>query len=72
MIRTLRGLVTIILASEVLTELAVILAAANDAGQGMRLAGLGSLLLFVGVTFVGTVPINNAVLDWIPKATPAN
>jgi len=38
----------------------------------LRLCGIAMLLLWLGVTFGGTVPINSSALEWQPEKPPAN
>jgi uncharacterized membrane protein len=42
----------------------------NGARFVMHGAGLVALAVFIGVTLLGTVPINRAALDWDPAAPP--
>jgi len=39
-------------------------------GFDLRCVGMLALLVFIGVTLGGTVPINKAALDWNPDAPP--
>ncbi|MEO8609869.1 MAG: anthrone oxygenase family protein [Chloroflexota bacterium] len=56
----------------VLSGISAILVNGSDGGFGLRLAGLLALIAFIVVTLKGTVPINQAALDWNPAAPPAN
>ncbi|WP_079413131.1 DUF1772 domain-containing protein [Paenibacillus ferrarius] len=38
----------------------------------LRLSGIVMLVIWLGVTFGGTVPINSAALEWRPEAPPNN
>ncbi|MCU6795623.1 DUF1772 domain-containing protein [Paenibacillus sp. WQ 127069] len=38
----------------------------------LRLLGIMMLIIWLGVTFIGTVPINSAALEWRPEAPPSN
>jgi uncharacterized membrane protein len=67
LIRTLRVLVPAIALPAFVVG--VIVAVAEGAVFGW--AGAGALLVWVLATFLGTVPINAAALDWSPESPPA-
>jgi len=68
LIRTLRILVPIVF----LPTLGLTLAAAIVAGNPLRWAAVAAIAVFTGATFLGTVPINAAALDWRPDAPPGD
>ena len=68
LIRRLRILVPLLFAAALVTGASAWYAAPGP----LRLAGLAALLLFIGVTLAGTVPINKALLGWNPDAPPAD
>ena len=72
LILTLRVLVPIVFGLSILSGVAAAFANGFDAGFGFRCAGVLTLLIFIGVTLAGTVPINEAALAWNPVAPPAN
>jgi len=72
LIRTLRILVPAIFAAALLSAVAVTLLEGLGPGFGWRCAQVLALLVFIGLTLSGTVPINEAALDWNPAAPPAN
>jgi uncharacterized membrane protein len=71
LIRTLRTLVPVLYLLALLSTAAV---AAIDGTKYLpvRSVGIVSLLVWIGSTLGGTVPINSAVLDWNADAPPAN
>jgi anthrone oxygenase-like protein len=71
LIRRLRVLVPAIMVPAVLSGAAVVFLDGSGAVSGFRWAGAASLLAFVLVTFLGTVPINIAIGDWRADAPPA-
>jgi uncharacterized membrane protein len=72
LIRTLRILVPAILVPTLLSAVAVTVADGADGGLALRGAAILALLAWVTVTLRGTVPINEAALDWDPAAPPGN
>ena len=72
LIRTLRVLVPAILAPTLLSAVAVTVLDGADGGLALRCAAILALLAWVAVTLRGTVPINEAALDWDPAAPPGN
>jgi uncharacterized membrane protein len=66
LIRRLRLLVPLLFAATFVTGAV----AWHATRSPLRLAGLAALLLFMMVTFAGTVPINKAALAWNPAAPP--
>jgi Domain of unknown function (DUF1772) len=45
---------------------------AGALGQHLRWAAVAAIVVFAVATFVGTVPINAAALDWRPEAPPSD
>lgn len=72
LIRRLRILVPAIFALTMLSGIAVTLVNGFDTEFGFRFAGLLALIVFIAVTLKGTVPINQAALDWNPATPPKN
>jgi Domain of unknown function (DUF1772) len=72
LIRQLRVLVPVLFGSTVVSSIAVAVVLGAGPGAGFRWAGLAAVLAWTLVTFLGTVPINKAALDWQPDAPPAN
>jgi uncharacterized membrane protein len=70
LIRTLRILVPAILLPTLLSAVAVTAVDGADGGLAFRCAAILALLAWVAVTLRGTVPINEAALDWDPGAPP--
>ena len=70
LIRTLRILVPAILLPTLLSAVAVTVVDGADGGLAFRCAAILALLAWVAVTLRGTVPINEAALDWDPAAPP--
>jgi uncharacterized membrane protein len=70
LVRSLKVVVPILMAPTVLASVAVLVVAGADAGLGWRIAGAAALAVFVGASFLGTVPINIGVNDWDPAAPP--
>lgn len=68
LIRTLRVLVPAIYVPAFLTAITV----AIWVGTFWAYAGTGCLLIWTLATFFGTVPINEAAIEWRPDAPPAN
>ena len=68
LIHTLRILVP----SIALPAFLVAIAAAILDGNGFRWAGVGALLVWFLVTIFGTVPINEAAIEWQPDAPPTD
>src|ERR1700733_12436329 len=72
LIRTLRVLVPAILVPTLLSAVAVTVVDGADGALAFRCAAILALLAWVSVTRGGTVPINEAALDWDPAAPPGN
>lgn len=70
LIRRLRVLVPAIALPTVVTAVAATALGGNGLAFGFRCTGVLALLLFMGVTLIGTVPINKGILDWRPEALP--
>jgi uncharacterized membrane protein len=58
--------------STTVSSVITIALAGASPGFGFRCAGLLLLLAWAAITFLGTVPINQAVLDWQLEALPDN
>src|ERR1700727_860872 len=72
LIRTLRVLVPAILVPTLLSAVAVTVVAGADGGLALRRAASLAPLARGTVTLGGTVPINEAALDWDPAAPPGD
>jgi uncharacterized membrane protein len=72
LIRTLRVLVPAIFLPTLLFAVAVTLVDGGDNGLAFRCAAIVALLAWGVVTIRGTVPINEAAIEWDPAAPPAN
>ena len=72
LIYRLRVVVPIMFGLAIFSGVATTLINSSGSGFGFRCAGLLILLAFILITFLGTVPINSAALDWNPAAPPAN
>ena len=70
LILRLRALVPAILVPTILALGAVLALEGARPGLLARGVAAGAMLAFVLVTFLGTVPINQAVLGWDPDAPP--
>ncbi len=70
LIRTMRVLVPALFGAAFVA--AVCMAALDGLGSGfpLRLAGVGVLLAWLGLTVGGTVPINAAAIEWDPSDPP--
>ena len=69
LIRRLRVLVPSVFAVALLSGIALTLMSGGQVLM-VRAAGLAFLFLFITVTMLGTVPINQAALSWLPEAPP--
>lgn len=72
LIRRLRVLVPAIFVSTALSGIATMVRAGSGISFGFRCAGLLCLLVWMFVTFFGTVPINKTALAWQPEALPSD
>jgi uncharacterized membrane protein len=72
LIRTLRVLVPAIYVPTLLTASGAAALAGIDAAFPLRCAAVLALLVWIGVTLVGTAPINAAALEWQPSAPPGD
>jgi hypothetical protein len=68
LIRTLRVLVPALFVPTLVLSVAALIAGPTIAG-GVAVA---ALLGWAATTFLGTVPINSAAIDWLPAAPPAH
>lgn len=68
LIRSLRVPVPIVFLGALASGVAVTLCDAN----AFRYVAMAALFVWTLATFAGTVPINKAVLAWLPDAPPAN
>ncbi len=72
LIRQLRVLVPALMLPTVLVGVAVAVTGAAGPGAAFRWAGAATLIAFVLLSFLGTVPINIRVGDWPVQAPPSN
>jgi uncharacterized membrane protein len=72
LIRTLRILVPSIFLPTLLSAVTVTVVDGADSGLAFRCAAILALLAWGAVTIRGTVPINEAAIEWDPAAPPAN
>jgi hypothetical protein len=72
LIRRLRILVPALAGPAILSAVLSTVADRRDRWLAVRGAGLLSLFVLAGVTLLGTVPINAAVLEWDPDAPPSD
>jgi len=72
LVRRLRVLVPIIMIPTVLVGVAVLVVAGTGDGIGFRWAGVFALVAFVLFSFLGTVPINIQVNDWLVDSPPSD
>ena len=72
LIRRLRILVPAVFMLTLLSGIIVTLVNGFDNGFGFRIAGLLALISFITITLKGTVPINQAALNWNPITPPQN
>lgn len=72
LIRTLRVLVPAIFGLAILSGIGATIMNGFASGFALRCAGILALLLFIGITLGGTVPINEAALAWNPATPPSN
>jgi hypothetical protein len=70
LIRRLRVLVPAILVLTVTSAIVVIVLEGTKPGFVFRCAGLLTMIIWMLVTFLGTVPINKTALTWRPDAPP--
>jgi hypothetical protein len=71
LVRSLRGLVPALMIPAVLLNLVALASGGSGAGFGFRIATLAALVGFVLLAFLGTVPINIAVIEWDAENPPA-
>jgi uncharacterized membrane protein len=72
LVRTLRIVVPVLMLSTAAVTIVVLVTSAGQSGAGWRWAGLAALVLFMLLSFLGTVPINMKVVDWQPDHPPAD
>lgn len=72
LVRRLRIVVPAIMVPTVLLGLAVLVFGGSGPGLNLRWIATMALVAFVGLSFLGTVPINIRVNDWDPEAPPAD
>jgi hypothetical protein len=70
LIRRLRVVVPAVYVPTALSGIAVTVLNGTGGGFGLRCAGLLAVLIWTLTTFLGTVPINAAMLAWRPDAPP--
>jgi uncharacterized membrane protein len=72
LIRTLRVLVPAIFIPAFCSGIAIAILDGAGTGSAFRWAGVLALLTWILVTLFGTVPVNEAALDWRSDAPPAH
>lgn len=70
LIRRLRVIVPALYVPTALSAIAVTAVEGAEVGLGLRCAGLLAVLVWTLTTFLGTVPLNAAMLAWRPEAPP--
>lgn len=70
LIRRLRYLVPGLYFPALIAGVAALLLRGRGPGLAPALAGLAALLIWIGVTLAGTVPLNQAALQWSPRQPP--
>ena len=72
LVRVLRIVVPVLMLSTAAVAVVVVVTSGGQNGAGWRWAGLAALVVFVLLSFLGTVPINMKVVDWQPDQPPAD
>jgi hypothetical protein len=72
MVRRLRVLVPAFFLPTAVSGIAVTVLDIGPPGFWLRVAGLLTMLIWILIRVVGTVPINSATLTWQPTAPPKN
>jgi uncharacterized membrane protein len=72
LIRTLRVLVPATAMPALVVGTALAILDGTTPGFAFRWAGVAALVVWLATTLFGTVPINEAALDWQPDAPPEN
>ncbi len=72
LIRTLRLAVPAVYVPTILSALAVTIMNGTSTGLVFRCVGLLAMLIWSITTFLGTVPLNQDLLTWLPEAPPEN
>jgi hypothetical protein len=72
MVRRLRLLVPAFFLPTAVSGIAVTVLDSGGPGFWLRVAGLLTMLIWILIRVVGTVPINSATLTWQPTAPPKN
>jgi uncharacterized membrane protein len=72
LIRTLRVLVPALAAPALIAGIAAAILDGTRAGLVFRWTGVLALVIWFLITVFGTVPINEAAIDWQPDAPPSN
>jgi hypothetical protein len=71
LVRRLRFVVPSVMLPAVAASVAALVVSGGN-GAGFRWAGMAALVAFLLFSFLGTVPINNKVIDWQPDNPPAD
>ena len=66
LLRILRIVVPVVMLSTAAVTIVVLVTSGGQDGAGWRWAGLAALVVFMLLSFLGTVPINMKVVDWQP------
>jgi hypothetical protein len=72
LIRRLRIVVPSLYVPTVITSAAVAAMGGGGMGLAFRVSALAAIAAWTLATFLGTVPINKAALDWRPEAPPGD
>lgn len=72
LVRRLKIIVPVIMLPSVIVTILVLIFAASEMGAVFRYLGAASLLAFVLISFLGTVPINIKVNDWNVDTPPSD
>ena len=72
LIQRLRLLVPALMAPTVISAAALAVMESERPGFVLRCVGLAAMAVWLATTFLGTVPINKAAMDWRPDAPPDN
>ncbi|PZQ90664.1 MAG: DUF1772 domain-containing protein [Leifsonia xyli] len=73
LVRRLMVAVPVIMIPTVIVAILVVVFAGTGPGLAFRIAGIASLAVFLGCSFLGTVPINITINEtWNPDAPPTD
>ncbi|MGN8050865.1 anthrone oxygenase family protein [Curtobacterium sp. 22159] len=70
LVKRLKVVVPILMIPAVLASVAVLVLVTDQSGLEWRIAGVTAVAVFLGASFLGTVPINMGVNDWDATAPP--